>query len=440
MLLFLLSSAGIASAQNFSGDARKIGMGGTGYDENIATRMIAEQRTYLPIVLPLGLIQILRDLDHFDPDKDEFDPVLALEYAANPIHYVFGREPGAARGAFVEDIVNGELSRDLNAYRGFVPASDIMAEGLVAPNWGKTIKFLEKASGTFHGVYVGAGPYFSARTSVLIDKGLIDLLASPTPVYSPNRSFLITDTSGGQVALAVTGGYRGRIALPNRAATSSREGIYLGFNYHYLRGFSYGSSDLSVRFDTDSAGLVILMPTTVPAVVNYLTARSGSGFALDFGIGAVVDHWEFGFGVNGAGNRIDWRDFESRQYTLESLVEGGDFIEEDLTIGFDKKRVELPVRYMGSGAYHRGAWTVQTEISHGFQGVKFYGGLEHRFGPIELRGGGRYSWDQWHPAGGIGFNLSDRFSIDLAAFTTSTNIERKRNPALAASLRFNLTK
>jgi hypothetical protein len=59
------------------------------------------------------------------------------------------------------------------------------------------------------------------------------------------------------------------------------------------------------------------------------------------------------------------------------------------------------------------------------------------FGPIELRGGRRYSREQWHPAGGIGFNLSEGFSIDVAAFTTSTNIEKQRNPALAASLRFN---
>ena len=435
----ILTMIPFASAQNFSGDARKIAMGGAGYDDNIATKMIAEQRPYFPIVLPFGLIQILRDLDRFDPDDDKFDPVLALEYAANPIHYVIGREAGAARGAFVEDIVNGELSRDFNTYRGFVPANELIAEGLAAPNWGPTIKFVKRPSGTFHGVYVGVGPYISASTVLEIDNGLTGLLASPAPVYTPDQSYLITDGSSGQLALAITGGYRGRIALPNRTSASGRDGIYIGANYHYLRGFRYGSADTLFRFDTDSAGLISVMPATTPALVDYLYARSGSGFALDFGVGAVVDHWELGFGVNGIGNRIDWRKLERKQFTLESLVEGGDYLEEVVPVGFTELRVELPVRYTGSGAYHRGAWSVMTEVSRGFQGNSFHGGVERRFGAIELRGGGRYSRDQWHPSGGLGFNLSERFSIDVAAFTTSTNIERMRNPAIAASLRFNPT-
>ena len=56
---FLFSLVGVTtlSAQSFSGDARKIGMGGIGYSENIATRMIEDERPYSSIVLPFGLIQ-----------------------------------------------------------------------------------------------------------------------------------------------------------------------------------------------------------------------------------------------------------------------------------------------------------------------------------------------------------------------------------------------
>lgn len=139
-MLWLITFA-TASAQNFSGDARKIGMGGIGYSENIATKMVDDERPYSSIVLPLGLIQLLRDRHRFDPNDASFDPVLAMEYAANPLHYVFGRDPGGNRGKFVDDVRKGKLSRDLNTYRGFVPTNTLTAEGLASPNWGKTFKF-----------------------------------------------------------------------------------------------------------------------------------------------------------------------------------------------------------------------------------------------------------------------------------------------------------
>ena len=40
-------------------------------------------------------------------------------------------------------------------------------------------------------------------------------------------------------------------------------------------------------------------------------------------------------------------------------------------------------------------------------------------GTIELRGGVRLAREHWEPSGGVGFNLSERFRIDVAAFSTS---------------------
>ena len=170
-----------------------------------------------------------------------------------------GRNPGGARGEFVKNIVNGELNRNLNAYRGFVPTQKLTAEGLASPNWGKTIKFLKRSSGAFHGIYIGAGPYLSAKTVLDIDQNLIDVLASPTDVSLASlagKSYSITDNSVGQLALAVTGGYRGRFAFAGRsgAGFSDREGIYVGANYHYLRGFRYEGADMTFRFDTEASG------------------------------------------------------------------------------------------------------------------------------------------------------------------------------------------
>jgi len=432
--LLLAVFVGTLPAQSFSGDARKIGMGGIGYSENIATRMIEDQRPYSSIVVPIGLIQLFRDLNHFDPDDDQFDPVLAMEYAANPLHYVFGRDPGGTRGRFVEDIVNGTLNRDLNTYRGFKPVNNLTAEGLASPSFGKTFRVYRRDDGTFHGFYVGAGPYLSAKTVLTIDKALTDVLASSTPVSIPNRIFSIDDASVGQIALAITGGYRGHLAVRGRPA---RDGVYVGANYHYLRGFRLEDAGIQVRFATDQAGLLTINPTTVPALVDYQYSHSGSGYAMDVGVAAVVDRLEVGFGANGIGNRIDWKDLSLRRYTLQSLVQGGEFIEQRLPGPPGKTRVELPVDYTGSGAYHWNSISAVAEAAHGFQGTRFHSGLEFRLGSIDLRGGGGYSLERWHPSGGIGLNFSQRVSLDVALFGTTTNIERQLRPALAVSLRIN---
>ena len=440
-MLFLTLSTVCSSvmAQSYSGDARKIGMGGIGYSENITAEIIDDERQYSSIIIPLGIIQLIQDLDRFDPDDDRFDPILAMEYAANPLHFIFDRDPGGPRGRFVEDIVDLTLDRDLNTYRGFVPTNSLLAEGLANPNWGKTFKFKKNFNGSYHGIYVGVGPYISARTNLEIDKGLTDILGSATPLYIPNRDLWIANQATGQLALAVTGGYRARFALPGQRSEgkTSRNGIYVGVNYHYLRGFRYEDTDLTIRFDTDADGLVTVDPQTDPVILEYRNSRSGNGFAFDFGIGAVVNHWEFGFGANGIGNRINWNDLRRKQFRQESLLDGGDYIEEWLPVTSADTKVTLPVEYIGNAGYHRGKWAALVEVSHGFQGAGFHGGIEYRLKHFEFRGGGRYGLDRWHPSGGIGFNLGEKFSIDVAAFGTTTNIERQLKPGIAISIRLN---
>jgi hypothetical protein len=439
-LLALSGACRSMIAQGFSGDARKIGMGGIGYSENITADMINAGRPYRSIVLPLGLVQLIQDRDKFNPDnKNEFDPILALEYAANPIHYVFGRDPGGPRGIFVHDIITGNFSRDLNTYRGFVPTNHLLSEGLANPNWGKTFKFRKRQDGSFQGFYTGVGPYISAKTDLSIDQGLTDFLASASSVFAPSRDFRISDLSTGQLALSLTGGYRARFALSQgkNSKASSRDGIYVAANYNYLWGFGYEQADLGVRLSTDAQGLVTLNPTVTPVLVDYYSARSGKGFSLDFGIGVVIDRWEFGFGANGVENRIKWEDLALKEYTLDSLFQGGDFIKRRIPLRSTDLRVELPTDYIGNVGYHTKSLSAVGEVSRGFQGTSFHGGVEYRLGPIEFRGGGRYALERWHPSGGIGFNLGERFSIDLAGFGTTTNIEREMRPGFAVSLRFN---
>jgi hypothetical protein len=428
-----------ASAQNWSFDARKVGLGSPTGGENLASRTIDDEREYKTIVLPFGLIQVLRDWDRLNPSNDDFDLVRTIEFAAAPLHYTIGRERSDSRADdFIVDIGNGELSRDLNTYKGFIPVNQPAAAGLAAPNWGKTFRVSEGAGGSFHGVYVGAGPYISMRTVPTIDESLINILSAGEAIYLRNTSLNATNTTEGQLALAIAGGYRGRFAwAPGVGGGTDREGLYVAANYNYLHGFRYEDIDFRLRMDTDGAGLLTVNPLLPPPLfVTRTNAESGVGMAIDVGVGAVVNNWELGFGANGLGNRIEWTDVERTTYFHSNLVSGDGDLTEGVPVPVGDVRVELPIDYRANLGYDVERWAAVAEFGRGYQGTSFHGGGELRFGPIDLRGGAVYSRELWNPAGGVGFNMSDTASLDVAVYSNSANVERKRNPAIAVSLRF----
>lgn len=440
----LVLAAGPASAQNWSFDARKIGLGSPTGGENIGSTMIEDERQYGTLVLPFGLIQVFQDFDRLNPSNDEFDLVRTIEYAASPIHFTFGRDRGDSRAdEFIKDIANSELSRDLNDYKGFVPVNQPPAAGLAATTWGKTFRVRQGAGGSFQGVYVGAGPYVYMRTAPVVDDRLIDVLSEGDRVYIPNAQLTAHNTTQGEMALAVAGGYRGRFAWPSGVGGGGdREGLYVGANYNYLHGFRYEDIDFGLRLDTDRNGLLTINPLLPPPLVISRThAESGAGMAIDLGVGAVIDNWEFGFGANGIANRLEWRDVERTNYSHGDLLGDIGFGDEDLDEGISVPvadvRVELPVDYRAHVAYDVDRWTAVAEFGRGYQGKSFHGGAEYRLGAIDLRAGASYSRELWNPAGGVGFNMGPRTSLDVALYANSANIERKRNPAVAVSLRFN---
>jgi hypothetical protein len=431
-LAFVIFVPQFTFAQNFSTDARRIGLGGAGDSQNIASKLVEEQQDYKSIPIPLGILQVVKHKEVFDPDDENFDPVRAVEYAAAPLHWTLKRDSTGPGNLLVRNIVDAELNRDLNTYRGFSPAQHITAQGLIAPSWGKTFHVSSNPDGGFHGVFVGVGPYLTVGTNLSFDQKLIDLLASPTNKYSPNTNFLITDTTTGQAAASLTGGYRGRFA-----PSGEREGIYIAANYSYLYGLHYDAADTQLRFDTDATGLITLQPSTTPATVNRTSSSAGKGFAIDAAVAVVKEKWDASFGVDGIGNRIDWEDLGGRRYTLNSLFNGGDFVTTGFAVSSSTARVTLPVRYSGAGGYHTTKWSAATELGRGLQGFHFNGGAEYKLGPLAFRGGTRYSREIWHGATGIGLNVTKGFGIDVAAFQTSTNIENERRISIALSLRIN---
>jgi hypothetical protein len=429
------------AAQNLGSDARLIGLGGAGSSDNIASKIMEDEQPYRAIPIPVGIFQLINNRRFFNPSDPEFDPLRAVEYAADPMHMTMDRNSNPVASLFVNNLADGEISRDLNTYRGFTPSPQITAVGLLSPNWGKAVNlFKDPFTGISHGVYVGAGPYVTLGTNLNFDQNLLNIFSSSTDVYMPDTSFLIGNGTSGQAAMAITGGYRGKFpllgALGGLSSGGTRDGIHVAVNYHYLHGIHYDNADLQVQFDTDSQGLVTLAPTTTPLIVDRTTSRAGRGFAVDVATAIVVGSWNFGAGVDGIGNRINWRELNSRQYSLQSVVNGGSFVTTDTPDPTGDRRISLPRRYSGHGGYKTERWAAVAEINRGLdRKVGFGGGAEYTFGPLVLRGGSRYSREKWHGSTGVGLNITKSFGIDAAAFQNSTNIEQDRRMSFALSLR-----
>ncbi len=424
-------------AQNFSGDARNIGLQAAAGQTNFASELASDARPYRSIVLPLGLFQVFKNTDIFDPGKDTFDPVRVMELAANPLHYTFNRNEGDSGEQLVRDLVNGQVSRDLNNYRGFIPAGNIDALGLINPSFGKIFKVHKADDGSFQGFYVGVGPYVALGTTFNADPTLVGLLASSTNQYLPNSTLTLRDNTGMQAAGAATVGYRAHFSMPGSSGRSKRDGVYVAVNYNYLRGFHYEGVNLGVTFNTDSTGLITLQPTTVPIVVDRMTSSHGQGDAVDVGTHVIMGRWNFRASGNGIANHIDWSGLRAENYALSSLLQSLSFVKSSEPAPAGDLRVKLPVRYAGGAGYDANRWSVDSEVGRGLQGTEFHGGAEYRLlGRLAFRGGARYSRQQWNPGGGIGLNITKGFGVDVAAYGTSTNIEDLRKVALALSLRF----
>ena len=417
-------------------------MGGVGDNSNIAASMVEPSQAYTVIVLPFGLIQVLQDFDQFNPSSNKFDPVRAIENASSPLHYTIGRGSSGAEHPeqrFITDLVNGRLNRDLSTYRGFRLPETLSAEGLASGGFGKTIKFAQKSDGAFQGIYVGAGPYFSFGTTLGVDPKVTDILGSATAKYYANSTFQILDDAAVQLAMSITFGYRARLAFPGEPASGgpTRDGIYVAANYRYLKGFKYLDPDTTVRFDTNAQGLLSLNPATAPLTISDLEASSGKGRAVDVGIEVVRDRWEVGVGINGIGNQIDWTELTQKRFTLTSLLQGSDFVEQKLPTSLTKVTVNLPVVTSGNFGFDAGDWAFSTNAMHGYNGNSFHGGVERRLGLFALRGGARFSRDRWDPT--YGFGVGRKVALDVAVFGTHANLQDKRETAIAVSLRINHT-
>ncbi len=266
---------------------------------------------------------------------------------------------------------------------------------------------------------------------------LCDLLNGSGDRYLPAATLGIGGGETDQLALSITGGYRARFPMfVQDGAEAGRNGMYVAANYHYLHGLRFDDFNAKLQLETDSAGLVSSTPQAPPFTLEWQTSSTGRGMALDFGVTFVRNRWDFGAGVSGVANRINWSKITRHHVALVSLLDGNEFVHVKLPLIGASRRFVLPVTYTGDVAYHREKWSLFTEYSRGFQGNNFLTGLEYRLGAVELRGAGRISQGNWYPSGGAGFNLTRNFGIDAALFGTKTFLETHAHVGLAISLRF----
>ena len=433
--LLLASAATSAFAQDYSFDARRIALGGAGGTPNLAWKQVERVRRYRSTLIPVGMIKVLSNVRVFYPNREDFDFSKAVEFAFSPLHTVFGRGDDITGRSFFRDIVHAQLQPDLNAYSGFDPPTSFTEEGLLSENWGKTF-MLRQDDRSYQGLYVGAGPYMAAKAYGAFDPELVDILNESDNKYLPNASL---GTAGGetdQLAVAITGGYRARLPFfAQDGAGASRNGVYLAANFHYLWGLRLDEFNANLQLDTDSNGLLRPDPPTTPFDLEWDTSSHGRGMAVDVGAAFVVNRWDFGVGVGGVANRINWRDITRHHLTLVSLFGGTEFVHVKFPVTERTRRLELPVTYTTNVSYHREQWSVLTEFAHGFQGNQYRAGLEYRLGAVELRGAGRYS-NGWNPTAGVGYNLTRNWGVDVAAYGTQTFLEREPHVGMAISLRY----
>jgi hypothetical protein len=417
----------VSLAQGWNIDARTVGMSGIGGAQNIFATTVAESRGDRSFVIPLGLFQTLRNIDTFKARSTSFDPSRAVEFASNPFHLQFGRTRTGTAAEFVHGIRNATLSRDLNDYRGFVPRS-FATSGLIAPKWGYTFELSGTNDGARHSVYAGGGPHLTLRTRVDTDPALTAVLDADTPTYLGNELLHLDTRSSGQLAAAITGGYRGR--FPFAQASSA----FLSVNANYLHGIRYEDVDLALRLQTDATGQLASNGTS-PLAFDRNYSSSGRGVSFDVGAGAVIGPFEIGGSMNNLAHRMTWRGVASRRYAMASLFSGDARFITSAPQPFGTVRSELPSDYRANLSFNGRTLAFRTEVSREWEKVAFRGGVEHTSDRLQFRVATTYVDEAWFPTAGLSVGLTKRLWVDVAGFTTNSNVERERRFAVASSIR-----
>src|SRR5262245_26789642 len=101
--LLLTSTGSPVFAQNYSFDARRIGLGGAGGTPNVASKLVESERRYKSVLIPVGMVKVLSNVRVFYPNREDFDFSRAVEFGTSPLHFVFGRSEDITFKSFFAD-------------------------------------------------------------------------------------------------------------------------------------------------------------------------------------------------------------------------------------------------------------------------------------------------------------------------------------------------
>lgn len=419
-----------ASAQTWNIDARVVGLGGLGGEQNIFTSGLADARGEHSFALPFGLLRLLQERQRFDPRSTGFNPLELLAFTANPMHVPVAGGTSAAASLFASDVRNGTVSRDLNAYRGFTPQA-FEAARLIAPRWGHTFTIGSRRpdARVSHHVYVGAGPNLALRTALAMNGPFTDLLYATGPRYERNSRLTLANQTTGQIALAITGGYRGAYRLAGDME------LHVMLNLNGLRGLRYEGADVALAFQTDASGLVGSSTAAAPLSILRRTSTHGAGRSADAGIGFVRGRWEAGISGQNIANRMTWRDAARRTYTMTNVTGRSAQFTITAPIPLGAFTDALPEAYRANLGYRSGRTSLQAEAGREGNRKALRAGAEYSFARLAVRGAASWLNDAWQPSAGLSLPLGRGLWADAAFFSTTANIERRRQYTLATSLR-----
>jgi hypothetical protein len=245
-----------------------------------------------------------------------------------------------------------------------------------------------------------------------------------------------TDTTA-QGAVAITAGYRGRLApVTDAAGGAPGRAAFVSFNFNYLHGLRYEGVDLALRLASGRDGRLVADGADVPLAFSRLTSSSGRGMSVDLGFGLALGGFEMGFSGNNIGNRLNWRNLAARPYALDSLFGGNSELVRGVESRLASLRVIAPVDYRGNVGFRSRVFSFQGELSRAADETAVQAGVELLLDRLQFRGAASRVREEWLPSGGLSIGVTQRFWLDLATFMTTANIERERRFALAASIRW----
>jgi len=435
LLVLVGGGAGVAGAQGWATDARRIGLGGLGLDQGSLRRYNAAYRAVpgragqrgrpkLTIPIPLGLIQFFHDhpISHitkdpaFNTDSAGFNPVELLNTFLNPPLFLEVKQAPTPTNDVVLGIGKDSLRVDLGQTAKLVPEDQFGIGGSSRPlDPGVSIK----------GVRVGVMGWVHDEVGLQLGDKLLGFLRDSVPADTNTRYNVLGDA-------VLEAGFAPTVAYAGRIAGDNTTGLYIGGALHYYVGLAYARVSGDGGFTTGDS--IFGGATPVKPDARALTQYSkfgnsfGHGVGADLGLAVVTGPIELGVGVNDIGATITWPDtrVDSALYRDSSFSKP--------VANHIETKTKLPVSYLVNLAYTVGKTTLGADVLNTGRGTTVHVGGEQRVGVIVLRGGVardqrkrmEFGWGGGLRFGGLG--------LDVGFWTHTNSLSNQRGITMATSL------